>query len=340
MIIRFAIICLLGLTALAAERGPVWAEALSERQAEQVLAKADELGRLHSLLVLHEGKAALEYVRSGRGLSHPSNLKSLSKTVLSLVVGIALDRGVIESVDQPIVELLGERVPANAAEGIEAITVGHALSLQTGLRSTSGRYYGRWVQSDNWVAHVLTRPMVDEPGGRMIYSSGSSHLVGAALVETSGRSLLELTRAWLGNPLDIRIHDWMRDPQGLHFGGNEMRLSPRAVARIGELYRLGGTLDGQRIVSEDWIEQSWTPRGRSPWSNDLYGCGWFITEIGGARTYYGRGYGGQMLYVVPSRALTVVITSDPTPPSPRGRYLAQLHDLVAEMIDNLGHMPR
>lgn len=335
MIHRFIITCLLALTVLAAEPGPVRAEGLSGRQAEQIISRADKFERLHSLLVLHEGKPVLEHVRSGTSLSRPSNLKSLSKTVLSLVVGIALDRGVIDSVHQPIVKLLGERVPADATEGVEAITVGHALSLQTGLRSTSRNYYGRWVQSDDWIGHVLTRPMADEPGGRMIYSTGSTHLLAGTLVEATGRSLLELTRDWVGAPLNIRIPDWMRDPQGIHFGGNEMRLSSRALARIGELYRLGGSLDGQRIVSEGWIEQSWIPRGHSPWSNDRYGYGWFITEIGGGRAYYGRGYGGQMLYVVPARALTVVITSDPTPPSAGGRYVRQLHGLVAELIHQL-----
>jgi len=115
-----------------------------------------------------------------------------------------------------------------------------------------------------------------------------------------------------------------------------MHLSPRGVARIGELYRLGGEIDGRRVVSRDWIEASWVPRGRSPWSGDLYGYGWFITEIAGERAYYGRGYGGQMLYVVPSRALTVVITSRSVPPSAGGRYVRRLHRLVADFIEATG----
>jgi len=309
---------------------------LDQSARDRLAAGAESLEALHTLLVLHEGEPVYENTVRGPGPSAPANLKSLSKTIVSLLAGIAIDNGVVESVDQPLVDLLGPRVPEDATEGVSGITLGHALSLRAGLQSTSGRNYGRWVQSGNWVEHALTRPMVDEPGGRMIYSTGSTHLAAAALVEASGETLLDLARDWLGAPLNIRIQDWMRDPQGIHFGGNEMHLSPRAVARIGELYRLGGEIDGRRVVSREWIEQSWTPRGRSPWSGDLYGYGWFITEIAGERAYYGRGYGGQMLYVVPSKALTVVITSRSVPPSEGGRYVRRLHRLVAGFIEDAG----
>lgn len=311
------------------------AQGLDESARNRLATSAESLDALHTLLVLHDGEPVFENTVRGPGPSAPANMKSLSKTILSVLAGIAIDKGVVDSVDQPLVDLLGARVPEDATEGVGAITLGHALSLRTGLQSTSGRNYGRWVQSPNWVAHVLTRPMVDEPGRRMIYSTGSTHLAAAALVEAGGETLLELARDWLGEPLDIRIQDWMRDPQGIHFGGNEMHLSPRAVARIGELYRLGGEIDGRRVVSKEWIEKSWTPRGRSPWSGDLYGYGWFITEISRVRAYYGRGYGGQMLYVLPSAALTVVITSRSVPPSEGGRYVRRLHRLVAALVEAL-----
>src|SRR6056297_85014 len=308
---------------------------LDDQRRQHLAQTAESLDALHTMLVLHDGEEIFERNVRGPDSSAPVNLKSLSKTILSVLAGIAIDRGVIDSADQPLVELLDVQVPADATEGVKNITLGHALSLRAGLQSTSGRNYGRWVQSPNWVAHVLTRPMVDQPGGRMIYSTGSTHLAAAALVAASGETLLELARDWLGEPLNIRIQDWMRDPQGIHFGGNEMHLSPRAVARIGELYRLDGEIDGRRVVSKEWIEQSWTPRARSPWSGDLYGYGWFITEIAGASAYYGRGYGGQMLYVVPSAALTVVITSRSVPPSEGGRYVRRLHRLVAGLIETI-----
>jgi CubicO group peptidase (beta-lactamase class C family) len=299
--------------------------------ATAIIERAQSTPRLHALLVLHDGEPVVEHVQVGPGLSALVNIKSVSKTVLSALGGIAIEQGLVDGVDQPLLDLLGERVPASANSRVGEITFGHALAMQVGLESTSGRNYGRWVTSEDWVAHALTRPMVAEPGGRMIYSTGATHLAAAALVEASGQSLLALTRQWLGEPLNIRIPDWMQDPQGIHFGGNEMLMSPRALARFGEVYRLGGTIDGWEVIPTWWIERSWQANGRSPWTGDDYGYGWFITEIAGHRTYYGRGYGGQALFVIPDPALTIVITSDPTPPSSGGHF-RHLRSLVTEVI--------
>lgn len=307
---------------------PAWAVG------ERVVDQARGIERLHSLLVLHDGVPVIEHVQAGPGLSRPANIKSLSKTVLSVIAGMAIDKGVVSSVDQPLMELLGELAPDGLDSRVRDISFGDALAMQAGLASTSGRNYGRWVQSDNWVAHALTRPMIAQPGGRMIYSTGATHLVSAALTEASGESTLVLARRWLGEPLNIRIPPWLTDPQGIYFGGNDMHLSPRALARVGELYRLGGELEGRRVLSEQWITASWTANGRSPWTGDDYGYGWFITELADQRAYYGRGYGGQALFVIPESRMTVVITSNPNPPS-SGSHFRQLRNLVAFTIQEL-----
>lgn len=296
-----------------------------------VVEQARATDRLHSVLVLKAGQTVLEHVQGGPGLDQPANLKSVSKTVLALLIGLAIDRELIAGPDQALVELLADRVPDEATIGSDRITVGHALSLRAGLQSTSGRNYGRWVQSDNWVHHALTRPMVDRPGGRMIYSTGPSHLLSAALMEAAGQPTRSIARRWLAE-LGISLGFWPNDPQGVGFGGNDMHISPRQLARIGELYRQGGVLDGVRHLSMDWVEASWTSYGTSPWSGDDYGFGWFITEIAGQRAYYGRGYGGQALFVLPASELTIVMTSDPDPPSPGGRHFRRLRHLVQTIV--------
>lgn len=295
----------------------------------RLIEEASALDRLHSLLVAIDGEPVLAQVFDGPGLDQPANIKSLSKTVLSAVVGAAIDRGVFKSVNQPIAELI--EVPDEASPRVGEITVGNLLSMQAGLGRTSGKNYGQWVTSDNWVDYALTRPFVDEPGGRMLYSTGSSHILSAALTEASGRSTLELTREWLGEPLNIQIRPWLRDPQGIYFGGNDMRLSPLALLQIGELYRNGGVHEGARVISKEWIEQSWQGRGTSRYTNDAYGYGWFSTELAGHTAYYGRGYGGQMLYVIPALEMTVVMTSNPEPPS-RPAFTQELNRLVEDYL--------
>jgi CubicO group peptidase (beta-lactamase class C family) len=299
---------------------------------EGTVERAGELPNLRALIVSHNGSVLAERGFGGARLDRPTNIKSASKTIMSALVGIAIERGVLQGVDQPVASILEPSIPADADPRIRQVSVGHLLSMQAGLERTSGRNYGAWISSGNWVRYALSRPFVDEPGGRMLYSTGSTHLLSAALTRASKRSTLDLARDWLGEPLDITIPPWTRDPQGIYLGGNEMALSPRALLRFGEMYRQGGTIEGKRVVSEDWIRESWTPRTASPYTGDAYGYGWFMRDMHGHRAHYAWGFGGQMLYVIPSLGLSIVMTSDATEPSREDNYIGQLHALVADGI--------
>ncbi|MGP1395098.1 MAG: serine hydrolase domain-containing protein [Inquilinaceae bacterium] len=294
--------------------------------------RAAGLDQLHGLIVARGGEILLGEAFRGPALDRAVNVKSVSKTIVAALTGAALDRGVLDNVDQPIVPFLSDLVPAAASPRVGEITVAHLLTMQAGLERTSGVNYGRWVQSPDWVAFALGRPFVADPGAGMLYSTGSYHLLGAVLSRAAGESLLTLAREWLGVPLGIDIPPWTRDPQGFYMGGNEMALSPLALFRFGEMVRLGGQWDGAQVLSAAWIDASWTRRTRSPFSGDDYGYGWFLRRVGGHDLAYARGYGGQMLYVVPALGLTVVVTSDPTRPARSGGYVGDLHALLAEDI--------
>jgi CubicO group peptidase (beta-lactamase class C family) len=290
------------------------------------------LPQLRSLIVAREGDVAVERALRGPGLDAPVNIKSAAKTVLAAVAGAAVDRGVLRGLDQKIAPILGRRVPAAADPRVREITLEHLLSMEAGLEPTSGRNYGRWVSSRDWLAYALTRPFVAEPGGPMLYSTGTSHILSAVLTAASGRSTLELARAWLGEPLGITVPPWPRDPQGIYFGGNDMLLSPRALLRLGEMFRNGGVHQGRRVLSAAWVADSWRSRGgRSPWTGYTYGLGWWIRTAGAHPVYFAWGYGGQMLYVVPSLALTVVMTSDPAARGVDG-HVQRLHAIIDQAI--------
>ncbi|WP_447927939.1 serine hydrolase domain-containing protein [Vreelandella sp. EE27] len=325
---------LMGLGVVMAMGLPFTAQAdAPSREAFNVLdEQASALGRLHTVVVAVEGEIVHEFHQGGPGVATPANVKSLSKTVLAAITGAAIQAGVIDSIDQPLVELLGSHVPQGVDPKVSEISIENLLAMQAGLERTSGGNYSGWVASSNWVEDALSRPFVDEPGGRMLYSTGSSHLVSAALTYASGESTYQLAQRLLAEPLNIAIPRWLQDPQGIYFGGNDMQLSPRALVEIGELYRNDGVVDGERILPEGWVEDSWTPRGSSQWTGDGYGLGWFVTTLGTTPVYYGRGYGGQALFVIPERDMTVVITSDPTPPSPGGQFQQQLNRLVMNLL--------
>ncbi|MEW4447367.1 serine hydrolase [Qipengyuania sp. JC766] len=290
---------------------PVATQGLHQPTLDRAIGMAEALPQLNGMVIMRDGETLLERrFNDGAPLDRAVNIKSASKSVLSALVGIAIERGVLDGTDQPVVSVLSADAPADPDPRLARLTVGNLLSMQAGLERTSGANYGAWVSSRDWVADALGRPFVDEPGGRMLYSTGNTHLLSAMLTRASGRDTLSLAREWLGAPLGISIPAWATDPEGIYFGGNDMRMSPRDLARFGELYRNDGVLDDTRILPEGWVAQSWTPRAVSPWSGEDYGYGWFVSESGDHPLYYGWGYGGQMVYVLPSLELTVVMTSD------------------------------
>ncbi|ALN74041.1 hypothetical protein M673_15045 [Aureimonas sp. AU20] len=294
--------------------------------------RAAGFAALETLLIAQGGETLVDAGFRGKRTDRATNIKSASKSVVATLVGIAIDKGAIKGVDQPISDFLASDFPADPDPRLAQVTVGHLLSMQAGLERTSGGNYGAWISSRNWVRDALRRPFVSDPGGPMLYSTGSTHLLSAILTKATGRSTLQLARDWLG-PAGVRVTDWERDPQGIYLGGNQMAMTPRSLLAFGELYRRGGlAADGTRVLSERWIAESWTPRTTSRFHDGRYGYGWFIDRFAGHEGRYGWGYGGQMIYVIPDLQLTVAITSDETQPSARSGYVADLHRLVSETI--------
>lgn len=299
----------------------------------ETLEAAAALSQLRAVVVARDGEIVAERGYGGHTPAESTNIKSASKSIISALVGIAIDKGLLEGVDQPIAPILSGDLPAERDPRLDRITIGHLLSMQAGLDRTSGGNYGRWIASRNWVRAALAMPFVDEPGGRMLYSTGSTHLLSAILTKVGGKSTLQLARDWLGPVEGFRIGAWDRDPQGVYLGGNQMAMSTRSLLAFGELYRNGGrTAKGEQLVPEDWIRRSWTSRTNSRFSNDGYGYGWFERVIGGRTVHFAWGFGGQMLYVVPDLGLTVAMTSDESGPSARSGYRDELHDLLAKII--------
>jgi CubicO group peptidase (beta-lactamase class C family) len=292
--------------------------------------RARRMGRLHAIVVSRNGTVLAAEAFRGPPVDRPVNVKSVSKTLVAALTGVAIGQGVIAGVGQPLIAHLDP--PPGADPRVADITIGDLLTMQAGLERTSGRNYGAWVSSRNWVDDALRRPFVAEPGARFLYSTGSYHLLGVAISRASGRSLLALTREWLAEPLGAAAPPWTRDPQGFFMGGNNMALSPLALARFGDMAVQGGRFEGWQVLPEGWIAESWTPRTRSPWSGDLYGYGWFLRRLGGHDAAYARGYGGQMLYAVPALGLSVAITSDATQPARSDGYVGALHALIAEAV--------
>jgi CubicO group peptidase (beta-lactamase class C family) len=295
-------------------------------------AAAAALPRLHSLVVSHRGQITFEYHARGHGPTRPANIKSASKSVIATLVGIAIEGKLIAGVNEPIVRWFPE-LRTDPDKRKQAITIEDLLTMRSGLASTSGGQYGRWVMSANWVRYALNRPMVSDPGSSMEYSTGTSHILSAILTKASGKSTHQFATERLAKPLGITLAPWTRDPQGIYFGGNEMLMTPRQMIAFGELYLNRGRVGERQVVPAEWVDTSCKPRTRSRWDSDReYGYGWWTQELGGHRACFAWGFGGQYVFVFRDLDLVVVVTSSTTVSDERRGYRRELFDLLAQHV--------
>jgi CubicO group peptidase (beta-lactamase class C family) len=304
----------------------------SQQDPASARAAAAALPRLHSLVVSHRGRITFEYYAPGHGASRLANIKSASKSVIAALVGIAIDTRLIPSVKEPIVRWYPE-LRKDPDKRKQTITIEDLLTMRSGLASTSGRQYGRWVSSANWVRSALNQPMLSDPGTSMDYSTGTSHILSAILTRASGKSTHQFATEVLAKPLGITLARWTRDPQGIYFGGNEMLMTPRQMVAFGELYLNRGRWGEQQVLSAAWVETSCTPRTRSRWDSDReYGYGWWTQEFGGHRACFAWGFGGQYILVFRDLDLVVAATSSTTVSDERRGYRRQLFDLLEQHV--------
>jgi CubicO group peptidase (beta-lactamase class C family) len=294
---------------------------------------ASRLPRLHSLLVSWRGSLVLERYFNRRRATSLANIKSASKSVISALVGIAIARGEIPGVKAPIATYFPDSVAGAVADARRAITIEDLLTMRSGLETTSNRNYGAWVLSRNWVSHALSRPLVTDPGTRMVYSTGNTHLLSAILTKATDASTRRFAQDALAGPLGFTLADWPRDPQGVYFGGNDMLMTPRQMVAFGELYLNRGTRGGVEVVPAAWVDESFVARTESPRAGDRsYGYGWWIRDMAGYPAYYAWGYGGQFIFVLPDLELVVVTTSISDASPDRGGHNGRIYELVEAHI--------
>ncbi len=294
--------------------GPPSPPLFDAERLDRMLAAADSLPGLTSLLISRRDSLVVERYWRGLQPDRAVNVKSVSKTLLSPMVGIAIRDGLLEGIDQPLSELLPDYYERLRARDDwdprkDDIRLRHLLTMQTGLETTSFGNYGAWVASADWAYDQLRRPVVCDPGECHAYSTGTSHLLSVILTRESGRSLRRYMIDELFGPLGIPLGEWDRDPQGRYLGGNNMPLRPRDMLKIGQLFANRGWYGGRQLVPAAWVEESWTPRGTSPWNRHRFGYLWWTETWGGETAHFAWGYGGQFIIVFPRLDLVVVATT-------------------------------
>jgi CubicO group peptidase (beta-lactamase class C family) len=304
---------------------------------------AESYPQVRSLLVVRHGYLVYERYWHGLDASDGHNSHSVTKSVTSALVGIALGEGHLKSLDQTVERLLAAHLPANADPQLRRVTVEQLLTMTSGLASDArpgGRDQLRWnrmLSSHDWVRHILGRRLETTPGASFAYSSAGSHLLSAIVADATGQSLLAYARAKLFGPLGIATNNaleqavrhwpptpaelatydqapvaWPTDPQGYQVGFAWLRLPARDLAKFGYLYLNGGRWDTTQVVPADYVRASVQPHTKLPSSmpGDGYGYQWWTTSVDAHPSSVAVGAGGQLIQVIPDLDLVVVITTD------------------------------
>ena len=238
-------------------------------------------------------------------------IQSCTKSIISALIGIAIEQGYIGSVKQPVLSFFPGWTVANLDANKEAMTLEHLLMMASGLECRDSLWYnGRGLiqmfQTDDWVQFILDLPMTEPPGTRFEYCNGASFLLSAIIQETTGMTAYAFAESYLFAPLGISDVEWPSSPRGITIGYSELRMLPHDMAKIGFLYLNKGQWDGEQIIPAAWVTAS-TYKSSSAIFPGGYGYQWWIANNG---VYSARGYAGQFIFVVPEQELVVVFTSN------------------------------
>jgi CubicO group peptidase (beta-lactamase class C family) len=244
------------------------------------------------------------------------SLQSVTKSIAATAIGVAIGRGEISGVDRPFLEFFDDRDLSKIDARTRAASLADLLTMRTGIewheqdRPLDETNTTLMLErSDDWIQFTLSQPADAAPGTKWAYNSGGSHLMSGIIRRATGRFIDDYAGEFLFRPLGITDWYWKRTPKGYPDTEGGLYLRAEDLARIGYLYLRDGVWNGRRILPDGWVRQATTRHvtGVAPgWD---YGFQWWLTRRNGVDVWAGRGFGGQLLFVVPDRDLVGVVNA-------------------------------
>ncbi len=336
-------------TALAAPTADDFARRLAKVEAD------GKVNGLHSVLVAQGGKTLFEHygvgvderwgeplgtVTFGPEVIH--DLRSVSKSVVGLLYGIALADGKVPPPEAKLYDQFPQYPDLAAQPGRDKLTMAHVLSMTLGFQwdeltipyGTPGNSENAMAAAPDRFRYILSLPIVTEPGTKWLYCGGATAILGYLISKGTGMPLLEYARRVLFEPMGFGATDWVLGADGVPQTASGLRLLPRDMLKIGQLAQAGGTWQGKQLVPTEWVKNITTPKVTIEGARS-YGWQWYIydTTTNGRRQHWfgGIGWGGQKLYVFPEADVVVAMTCGnyPKPGIEQNRVnLVVLNDVV------------
>ncbi|MCF8070139.1 MAG: beta-lactamase family protein [Desulfobacterales bacterium] len=270
------------------------------------LKKLEKHKSLFCVLIVRNDTIVAEHYYNGSAADHSNNIHSASKSIYPALLAIAIEQAYIKSLDQKIQDFLpGYRFDGKKGD----ITIRHLMNMSSGISWREDFTEYKIQHKDDWVGAILDLGMRKAPGTSFYYCTGNTHLISAILTNATGMSTCEFAHKNLFEPLCIKAEHWGEDPAGINSGGYNLYMTPREMAGYALLYLNNGNFNGKQIIPEWIIKES----VQKTWSVDDefdYGELWWLRTLNGHDMYFGWGYGGQFMYVMPDLNIVMIITEN------------------------------
>lgn len=290
-------------------------EPVNNTKLEAAFSQAGGMSNLKSLVVSHNGTIIKEAYFNGGGANITHDVRSVTKSVIAILTGIAIEKGLIQSTEQPIDSFIRPLVPDLTTEKGH-IQIGHLLSMSSGfewaeLNSDFG--YSSWATAENQVQYLFAKPLTSTPGQTFTYNSAALHILSVIISRKANMQILDYANIHFFERLEMGGRNWLVDKQGYNNGGAGLELTPGEMIKIGNLILDKGEYIGRRIVSQEWIDRMTTQKIALS-ANTMnyasgYGYAWWTGSGSKGNYFFANGYGGQFIVVVPGLKLVVVATN-------------------------------
>jgi len=286
---------------------------------EQLILALDEAENhksIYSVLVIRNGYIVAERYYRGYNKDSTFNIRSVSKSFLSAITGIAIENDII-NINDKMLDFFPEYDNLSLDPRKREITIKHLLTMQGGIDHEHNNY-SRLYGTTNWIQSAIEEPLLYDPGTTHSYNTFLTHILSGIITKESAMSTYDFGQKYLFEPLGIIIQDWKQSPQGIYFGGNNMFFTTRDMAVLGYLYLNNGEINGVQIVPHDWVQESLKnrmpvhQRGQS-WGqmeNGGYGYLWWLGTIKGHEAFMAIGHGGQFVICFPELDMIIATNSD------------------------------